>query len=565
MVDIVVNGLKLWDNGLDLTGTADAAFEHSIQAECFADMLRIKTTEEYKITMPVFKCACHAMAYAALRVSPNYRDCPVKITDELIEQTACAYHRYCRTHRFNALACVNAVRVKEGLNVILPDDNEYDVRVCSSTTVDTTTSTVSCHCVLATTTSTGPNHIPGELMKKTPSVVDLFANRWHPDGFTLSEGVKWYWHAFGGVLPCVHCRPHLSVMTRHWLKMSNQYDAQMSVATLSASVKRNTQHKALVDSIDTTPFLYPAASNIKQKLDSIKSHSDRLNKDYPDYTYHPKYTTSGISAANSVKADVQQHLSYVVAMKNAVNALRIANDHPLGALKPSYPVVAVREKYDVFGALAGPEDFWVTLIQISLCYYDDPQNSDLSDVQSAHIMVSARRKELARVIAATGPPTSIFDKALLGEQDDDDTWRLFETGPARGAAFMFWLEITTVLMSVHPRYETLVGMFWPIPKHATVGDDNTTATARYRRATWFIRQQWAWYLKTNRNPLALVHQIYMNGSVSTILSHSNKKSHILHHRALFMVAEFNKHGGNDQKWLDEYVEDTLGVYLSFLM
>lgn len=565
-MDMFINGQLQWDLGLSLTAMADLMFEDSVRAEMSADYLRM-AEEEYNNL--AFKCACHAMAFLALKAKRV-----TDITPELIESESLLFIARCRTHRFNALECLNRVRLEDGQAPIMPDDPNYLIQVCDTSA--TRHDWHHCHCKLHHRNDHSDvvekAFMPAELIGGKPPVLEeVMANVWHPEGFTMSDVIKWDWFSYGSVIQCIHCRPHLAVMARYWMAESTSIEATTET-NQTITQYRQARNKELLNTMNDMEPLKPMTASVTaeiQKIENRVHHPD----DFKTFTYHPQYSWRGQTNTNLAIIANRPYLDCVVAMKNSVNARRLKKQHPLGASSPQYPTALVSEKLDVFGGLGAPEDFWVLLIQTSMCMVDNPEEGDLSDVQSAHILVESRKSDIADLqeklkklqqAPAKDTPAwernlNLFEEALLAEKDDDTTWRLFEKGDKRRTGFMHWLEMRTISMSLHPRYKSLVATgFWPLPK---ITNGTAETSALYERTRWFIRQQWLWHLKMGQTE-TLVRRVYVHAPISSI---GQKTPRINHARGLLKYGEWMVHGGADEKWMTQYVNDAFTVYQSFLL
>lgn len=558
-MDIVVNGPKIWDVGFDLVGAVDTAAQISRQCEAQAHVLRINRRE----LDLVFRCSCHCIAYVYLCTG---RDAAV-VTQALIEERAHAYASLCRTHHHCVLDILDAQRARQGLAPL--DAARANLIECREVRGEggrfaTKHSHARCHhqCYLA---------VPDDLQQAdalyAPSVcADDFAAVVHvaDNGQTQEFFAMQFWNALAALLPCHHCRPHLAIMVRHWLKEWMLERTAAAAATTPDDGEDSAQRagRQYLDKIrvavdaqsEAFGLMATRLSKLEQRLADVRragaEDEAQLYKGTPEVNagYFLPYLTSRLAR-----------------IKNAVNERKMTTKDRQ-ASRPDYHWALVRRRALNFGRLCEPLNVWHVVISLSLTMHDDVRHDDQSmdDLPTAHFLQKQReawlehtRKKKAampRLSAAEREQKpwlatlSAFDQAMEDEAADDGRWRLWEVLGARRRAFVSLLEALAVLCacSADPATANMPLYLYPIPPE--------TIVSRKARTEWLIGSRWQWARANGVDTMKLVADTYVGAAVAPFSELTMPMLHALTH-----YTEWKTHGYSVERY-ELYVHDTLETY-----
>jgi hypothetical protein len=520
MGDIYDNGPKIWDFGFDVALIVDEAIQISEQAEQEAVLVRAR--REIEIETVSFDCSCKCLAYLQLVTNPNYIGVPVEQAD--IEKLAPVFKSKCRLHAHDVLEYVNAARAADGLNPISKngktiDEKEevtYKIVRCRLVNHDNGSVTHTAKCCLSNA------NLPKSLVELGPlalmsnneeatttfmeNVVHYNSSTGSPKrninlgSTTLAFSAIQVWHGLSPNLSCDHCRPHLSIMMRHWMrKLSVSSNSLSSTATqreVTTALKLlSHKHAALSAHLRSeTPF--------EPLIDLVKPDLDKKYKRLCTATDGDSPHIDTTHVAENTGARVPPLTSHIVAMKNAVNVIKAETKHPAGVSTMSdFHWAHTVERKRLYGTLSSPEAFWPIIIQISLDLPDSLEKGHIDYPASAKTMVEDRQEWLKNIKTPTHKQT-IFTEALASEADDDVSWRFNETAAAARSGFMAMLaQATLVFANSNTAYSSLVHYFWPIPEEVI--------NHKLRRTMWLVERRWHWYcLKRGGNPMDLINQTY---------------------------------------------------------
>jgi hypothetical protein len=251
----------------------------------------------------------------------------------------------------------------------------------------------------------------------------------------------------------------------------------------------------------------------------------------------------GEEVAREIEQNLNQQIAPLTLLNKTLIQQKIAETLDAHALTfkspPDLPIVGLKAvTYTQFGS---PESLWDLLIWISLNFVDftpssssgphplnsssaqnlwqfsfekplpsnesnSQSNPSLDPKQVRWIFNPKTERWFKQIVKDETLPNSSIDDWSISQQVVDRLYMVgniddarFDVPVYKRGGFYLLLESMTLLCSMMPSYQSMVGYFWPVPKQYTTSS---------LLCQWLLRQQWRWhYFERDGNLMPLLNKL----------------------------------------------------------